>query len=150
MTTTEQPVSDQVQDLSRVIREQLFWGMLGPLVPNVLLMAVIYNLRFETYIVLAAGITYWILASAFAAFFIKSRARHNGIGGNAHGALFGARVATLLVVLSSQIAFSIFTTFAEEPIYAFIFILLVNLFGTLGALVGFYSEKISEHLATRS
>ena len=116
--------------------------MLGPLVPSVLFMALTYNLRFQGFAVLIAAIVFWLAISSLISFVINSKGTQNSIEGNKSAANLGARLTTLLVLLTAQISISIFTTFAEQPIYAFLFILFFNLFGSFGALVGFYSDRL--------
>ena len=135
---------NQPPDFRRLLREQLFWGMLGPLVPNVILVVLIYNIAPSGLALIGLIVLYWLGIGALIAFIAVERGRHNDVLGEDFRALLGAWLGTALVVLFAHLQWTIFTTFVEEPVNAFIFILLINLLGTLGALLGFHSKRLPE------
>jgi len=131
-------------EFRRLLMEQFFWGLFGPLVPNVILMAGIYNLAPQgTAFWLVVGI-YWLLISLLISYVVAARAHFSQFEGSKKLLLIGAQLGTLLVVLFAQWQWTIFATFQEAPIDAFMFILLINLLGTLGAMLGFHIQRIRE------
>ena len=102
----------------------------------------IYNLSLSETTLLLVIALYWFLITNLIGWIIFARAVRNSVDGSKRWLLVGASIGTLGVIIFAHLRWTIFGTFQEDPVSAFLFILFINLFGSLGALIGFHIKRI--------